>query len=84
MSPSVKRNRLTIDLEADTKRRLRLITAHRDISIRQYVLQTIEEQLEKDWIELAEQEGLLALNARSDPVLAELWDNEKDAAYDRI
>jgi excisionase family DNA binding protein len=24
------------------------------------------------------------LTARADPVLAELWDNEKDAAYDRL
>ena len=29
-------------------------------------------------------EGLVALNAMVDPVLAEIWDNEKDAAYDRV
>lgn len=29
-------------------------------------------------------EGLLTLATKSDPVLAEIWDNEKDAAYDRI
>ena len=29
-------------------------------------------------------EGLLKLTAKSDPVLAEIWDNEKDAAYDRV
>ncbi len=29
-------------------------------------------------------EGLLTLTARADPVLAEVWDNEKDAAYDRL
>ena len=29
-------------------------------------------------------EGLVALNAVSDPVLAEVWDNEKDEAYDRV
>ena len=28
--------------------------------------------------------GLLRLTAEADPVLAEIWDNEKDAAYDRI
>ena len=28
--------------------------------------------------------ALLALTAATDPVLAEIWDNEKDAAYDRI
>ncbi len=29
-------------------------------------------------------EAPAALTAETDPVLAELWDNEKDAAYDRI
>ena len=29
-------------------------------------------------------EGLLKLTAKSDPVLAEIWDNARDAAYDRI
>jgi hypothetical protein len=29
-------------------------------------------------------EDLLALTAQADSVLAGLWDNEKDAAYDRL
>jgi excisionase family DNA binding protein len=29
-------------------------------------------------------EALLRLSAKADPVLAEVWDNEKDAAYDRV
>jgi excisionase family DNA binding protein len=29
-------------------------------------------------------EALLRLSAKTDPVLAEVWDNEKDAAYDRV
>jgi hypothetical protein len=68
----------------EVKRRLRLVTAQREVSIRQYVLETIEERLARDWVELAEQEALLALTAQVDPVLAELWDTEKDAAYDRL
>jgi predicted transcriptional regulator len=84
MTTSVKRTRLTIELPAEVKRRLRLVAAQRDVAVRQYVLETIEERLEKDWVELAEQEGLLALTAQADPVLAELWDNEKDAAYDQL
>ena len=34
--------------------------------------------------EIANVETLLKLSAKADPVLAEVWDNEKDAAYDRI
>jgi len=52
--------------------------------MRQYLLEVIEQQVTEDWVELAEQEGLLALTAQTDPVLADLWDNEKDAAYDRL
>jgi predicted transcriptional regulator len=84
MTKAVKRTRLTIELPAEVKRRLRLVAAQRDVAVRQYVLEMIEERLEKDWVELAEQEGLLALTAQADPVLAELWDNEKDAAYDQL
>ena len=29
-------------------------------------------------------EGLVALTATADPVLAEVWSNDKDAAYDRV
>ena len=32
----------------------------------------------------AEDQSLLAMTAQADPVLAELWNNPKDAAYDRL
>lgn len=31
-----------------------------------------------------DQDKLLALTADADPVLSELWDNEKDASYDQL
>ena len=34
--------------------------------------------------EMKATEGLLKLTAKADPVLAEIWDTERDAAYDRI
>jgi excisionase family DNA binding protein len=34
--------------------------------------------------EIADVETLLKLSAKADPVLAEVWDNERDAAYDRV
>jgi plasmid stability protein len=79
-----KRTRLTVDLPAELKQRLRIVAARHDLSVRQYVQETLREQLDKDWAELVEQESLLALTAQADPVLAELWDNEKDSAYDRL
>lgn len=35
-------------------------------------------------MQLEDSEDLQTMTAAADPVLAELWDNEKDAAYDRI
>jgi hypothetical protein len=84
MSALSKRTRLTVDLPVEIRQRLRLVAARQDVSVRQYILEILEERLARDWAELVEQEGLLALTARDDPVLAELWDNEKDAAYDRL
>lgn len=34
--------------------------------------------------ETANLEPLLKFTAKADPVLAEIWDNEKDAVYDRV
>lgn len=34
--------------------------------------------------ETAGMENLLKLNARADPVLAEVWDNAQDSAYDQL
>jgi hypothetical protein len=84
MGTDSKRTRLTIDLPPKIEQHPRLVAAQRDISMREYVIETLEEKLARDLVELAEQEGLLALSAQADPVLAELWDNEKDSAYDQI
>jgi hypothetical protein len=82
MGSSVKRPRISIDVAAETRRRLRLAAAKRDLTVRQYVLQALEESLREDLG--TEDDGLLALTADADPVLARLWDNPKDAEYDRL
>jgi len=82
MGSSVQRPRISVDVVPEVRRRLRLAAARRDVSVRQYVLEAIEERLRDDLGN--EGEGLLALNATADPLLAELWDNRRDAAYDRL
>jgi len=79
-----KRARLSIDLSLAARRRIRMAAAKRDLSIRQYVLEAVQERVKEDLGEEVARENLLALTARADPVLAELWDNPKDAAYDRL
>ena len=66
----------------EVRRRLRLAAARRDLSVREYVLEAIEEHLREDLGK--EDEGVLTLRAKADPVLAELWDNPKDSEYDRL
>ena len=82
LEASAKRPRISIDVVPEVRRRLRLAAAKRDLTIRQYVLEAIEERLREDLGD--EIEGMLTLTAKADPVLAALWDNPRDAAYDRL
>ncbi len=47
-----------------------------------FELEAIKEWIRKDLG--IDSEGVLALTAKADPVLAELWDNRKDSEYDRL
>ncbi len=76
-----KRPRISIDVDPARRCRLLLAAARRDQSVRAYVLQAIQDRRRHEKEGAAE---VTALTAASDPVLAELWDNDRDAAYDRL
>ncbi len=76
------RPRISVGVPPEVRRRLRLAAAKRDVTVRQYVLEAIEEQLRQDLGD--DVEGELALTTKTDPVLAHLWNNRKDAAYDDL
>ena len=82
IDPQTKRPRISIDIEPGLRRQLRLAAAKRDVTVGQYVLEAIDARLLRD----AADDGAASapLTATSDPVLAELWDNEQDAAYDHL
>jgi len=82
LESTAKRPRISVDVMPEVRRRLRLAAAKRDLTVRQYVLDAIEERLREDLGD--EDEGMSALTGKADPVLAELWDNRRDAAYDRL
>ena len=82
MESSAKRPRISVDVVPEVRRRLRMAAAKHDLTVRQYVLDAIEDRLREDLGE--EDEGIETLTAKTDPVLAELWDNPKDARYDRL
>jgi uncharacterized protein (DUF1778 family) len=79
-----KRVRLSIDLSRAAQRRISKAAAQRDLSVRQYVLEALQQRLKEDLSKAIARESLLTLSAQTDPVLAELWDNSQDAAYDRL
>lgn len=76
-----KRPRISLDVDPELRRRLRLASAKRQLTIGQYVRESIEQRLRDD-IDGAPDDRWLT--AAGDPVLVELWDNELDAAYDRL
>jgi uncharacterized protein (DUF1778 family) len=82
MKQTAKRPRISLDVDPGVRRLVRLAAAKRDVSVRQYVIDALEERLREDLGD--DSKELVALTAKADPVLAALWDNERDAAYDRL
>jgi hypothetical protein len=83
MESSRKRPRISIDVQPELWRRLRLAAARCDLTIQQYLREAIEARLREDLGDDLEPAHMV-LTASSDPVLAELWDNPRDAEYDRL
>jgi hypothetical protein len=79
-----RRARLSIDVPREARRRIHIAAAKRDQSIRDYVWEAVEARLKQDLADDVSAVDLLALNERTDPVLADLWNNPKDAAYDKL
>ena len=79
-----RRARLSIDVSRDARRRIHIAAARRDQSIRDYVWEAVETRLQRDLADELAAADLVALNERADPVLANLWDNPRDAAYDKL
>ena len=79
-----RRARLSIDVSRDARRRIHIAAARRDQSIRDYVWEAVETRLQRDLADELAAADLVALNERADPVLADLWDNPRDAEYDKL
>lgn len=79
-----RRARLSIDVPREARRRIHIAAAMCDQSIRDYVWEAVEARLAHDLANDVSAADLVALTERADPVLADLWDNPKDAAYDKL
>jgi len=76
------RERLSIDVLPEEHRRIKAYAALHGETIRKYVVESVRKRLRQ---EVEERElSALTMNLNRDPILKELWDNEKDAAYNKI
>lgn len=74
------RERLSIDVLPNEHRQIKTCAALHGQTIREFVLAGIRERLRQE----IEDQDLSLMTTYPDKVLQELWDNEKDAAYDRL
>jgi hypothetical protein len=77
-------HRLTLDVNDALYERVRAAAA-RGASVREFCVEALSAQATAAvaWDDEPSHDTLTAMTA-ADPVLAELWDNERDAAYDRL
>jgi len=76
------RERLSIDVLPDEHKRIKAYAALHGETIREYVIESVLERLRQEAEE--RETSVLSANLNQDPILKELWNNEKDAAYDKI
>lgn len=72
--------RLSIDVRPEEHRLVKMFAARHGVSIRIYVLESIRKRLSED----EEAKQLSSMTSYAGPVLKEVWDNEKDGAYDNL
>ena len=74
------KERLSIDVQAEEHRLIKMFAARHGVSMRIYVLESIRKRLSED----EEARELSSMTSYAGPVLKKVWDNEKDAAYDNL
>lgn len=80
MTTVTKRERLTIDLTPEEHRKIKSYAAYQGKTLKEFVIESIRTRIALD----SEQEDLKMLTTKPTSVLMELWDNDKDAAYDKL
>ena len=76
MAEGMRKPRLSIEVDQDLRRRLKVAAAQHDVTIREFVLAAVERALEvddrDDWTRLSETS------------FARDWDSDADVDYDRL
>jgi hypothetical protein len=74
-----RRARLTIDVEPELRRQIKVAAAQRDQTVREYVITTLRRALDAEPADDTARWG--PLSARS---FARDWDSQEDAVYDDV
>jgi hypothetical protein len=80
MKYNMARNRLSIDIDPEEHQKIKLFATLNGTSIKEYVLTSIRERLERE----SEEKQLQLMTSQISPALKEIWDNDKDEAYNEL
>ncbi len=79
---NLKRERLSVDVLPEEHRLIKVYAAKRGETIRNYVLDSVRERITKE--KESRELDRLTSDMEGDLVLKNLWENEKDAVYDKL
>jgi len=80
MKNNSARNRLSIDIDPEEHQKIKLCATLHGTSIKEYVLTSIRERLKRE----SEERQLSLMTSQITPALKEIWDNDKDEAYNEL
>lgn len=76
------RERVSIDVRPEEHRQIKLFATLSGQTIREFVLESVRARMHRE--QEAQEVSALTKHLDADPVLKSLWENEQDAAYDRL
>jgi len=77
---SKKRERMSIDVFPEEHKQIKVFAAIHGETIREYVMGSVRERVSRE----KEDAQIMAMTTRIDQPMKEVWDNEKDAEYDKL
>jgi uncharacterized protein (DUF1778 family) len=80
MVKTAKRDRLTIDLSPEEHRKIKAYAAYQGKTLKEFVVESIRIKMALD----SEQEDLNMIMTKPTELMMEIWDNDMDAAYDKL
>ena len=83
MASNRARVRLSIEVEPELRRRIKVVAARKDVTVRDFIQRALERALEEDEKGQIENERG-AWSRLSVPSFARDWESEGDQAYDRL